>query len=932
MSDPSHGTNAATQPLDRAGTVARNAVTKDSVWHTASIEAVVAQLKTSLNGLSAVEAAERLKVHGPNRLPAFKPSSALARFLAQFHHVLIYVLLAAALVTAALGHGVDTAVILIVVLANAVIGFIQEGRAEKALDAIRRMITPRASVLRDGRRITVNAENLVPGDIVLLEPGDRVAADLRLLRARNLKIDEAILTGESVAVEKDVKPVSVNSPLGDRSSMAFSGTFVVAGQGWGVVVTTGAETELGRISTLLGTVETPTTPLVRQMNQFARQLTIAILGFSAAVFAFAILIRAYAWPDAFMAVVGLAVAAIPEGLPAVMTITLAIGVQRMAARNAIIRRLPAVETLGSVSVICSDKTGTFTRNEMTVRTAIAASEIVEVTGVGYEPHGAFRLRGQDIDPADHPTLDALARAALLCNDATLRQVAGGWVVDGDPMEGALVSFAVKAGHDADLTRKQFPRTDEIPFDAQHRFMATLHHGHDGSAVIYVKCAPERVLAMCRSQAGPQGPEALDRHRWLGQIDILGSEGQRVLALATKSAAWETHDLAFRDVEDGMCLLGVVGLIDPPRDEAIAAVAECRAAGIQVKIITGDHAATASAIGRQLGLLNHDSVTTGESLDQLSEEALRQVAQRTAVFARTSPAHKLRIVEALQAEGAVVAMTGDGVNDAPALKRADVGIAMGQKGTEAAKEAAEMVLADDNFASIVAAVREGRTVYDNLKKVIGWTLPTNGGEAFAIVAAILFGLTLPVTPVQILWINMITAVALGLTLAFEPTEPDAMRRPPRAPNEPILSPFLLWRVVFVSFLFVIGAFGMFFSAIERGLAVEEERTIVVNTIVVMEIFYLFSVRYLYVTSISLIGLLGTRAVLIGVIGITAAQFAFTYLPLMQRLFETRPVAFLDGMAIVGVGVALFLILELEKIVRRANPFRPSAREPQSFSGH
>jgi magnesium-transporting ATPase (P-type) len=518
----------------------------------------------------------------------------MAHFWAQFHNVLIYVLLAAALVTAVLGHGVDTAVILLVVLANAVIGFIQEGRAEKAFDAIRRMITQRASVLRDGRRIAVDADNSVPGDVVLLEPGDRVPADLRLVKARNLKIDEAILTGESVAVEKDVKPVAIDSPLGDRSSMAFSGTLVVAGQGSGVVVATGVETELGHISTLLSTVETLTTPLVRQMNQFARQLTIAILGLSAAVFAFGVLIRAYAWPEAFMAVVGLSVAAIPEGLPAVMTITLAIGVQRMAARNAIIRRLPAVETLGSVSVICSDKTGTLTRNEMTVRTAIAAGDIIEVTGVGYEPRGAFRRRGQDIDPVEYPTLDTLARAALLCNDATLRQTAGGWIVDGDPMEGALVSFAVKAGHDDDLTRKQFPRTDEIPFDSQHRFMATLHHGHEGNAVIYVKGAPERVLAMCDSQLGPQGPDVLDPNRWLGQIDILGSEGQRVLALAMKPTPPGIRDLAFRDVESGLCLLGIVGLIDPPRDEAIAAVAECRSAGIQVKMITGDHAATARA--------------------------------------------------------------------------------------------------------------------------------------------------------------------------------------------------------------------------------------------------------------------------------------------------------------------------------------------------
>ncbi|MFL9824285.1 HAD-IC family P-type ATPase [Rhodoplanes sp. SY1] len=616
-----------------------------------------------------------------------------------------------------------------------------------------------------------------------------------------------------------------------------------------------------------------------------------------------------------MAMVGLAVSAIPEGLPAVMTITLAIGVQRMAARHAIVRRLPAVETLGSVSVICSDKTGTLTRNEMMVQTAVTAIGTIAVAGEGYEPRGAFRYDGRDIVPADLPVLDDLARAALLCNDADLRQAESGWTIDGDPMEGALVSFAVKAGHDAALVRKQIPRTDEIPFDSRHRFMATLHHSHEDAAVAYVKGAPEVVIRMCARQAGADGPEPLDTSRWTHAVEALAVQGQRVLALARRTMPHGAVTLDVADVESDLVLLGLLGLIDPPREEAIAAVGECRSAGIAVKMITGDHAATASAIAARLGLPRPASVITGDRLAALDEDAFAAAARDTTVFARTSPEDKLRIVTALQADGGVIAMTGDGVNDAPALKRADVGIAMGQKGTEAAKEAAEMVLADDNFASIVAAVREGRTVYDNLGKVIGWTLPTNGGEAMAIITAILFGLALPITPVQILWINMVTAVALGLTLAFEPTEPDAMRRPPRAADEPILSGLLVWRVVLVSLLFVAGAFGMFFWAESRGLSIEEARTIVVNTIVVMEIFYLFSIRYLHTTSLSWTGVVGTPAVLIGVGVITAAQVLFTYAPFMQAMFATRPVSLMDGIAVVAIGVALLLVLEVEKLVRR-----------------
>lgn len=897
-------------------------------WHDRDIDDVLGLVAADIAGLSADAAAARLQEAGPNRLPEPPRAGALTRFLRQFHNLLIYVLLAAAAVTAALGHLVDTGVILAVVFVNAVIGFIQEGKAEQALAAIKDMLAPEARVLRDGRRTLVPAETLVPGDVVLLEPGDRVPADLRVIAAYGLRIQEAVLTGESVPVEKATDPVDHAAALGDRRSMAFSGALVAAGTGRGVVVATGARTEIGLISGMLETVETTTTPLLRQMEGFARTITFAILAIGMMILGFGYFVSGMSFSEIFMAVVGLSVAAIPEGLPAILTVTLAIGVQGMAAQRAIVRRLPAIEALGSVSVICSDKTGTLTKNEMTVASVATAQRLFGVTGTGYAPFGGITLDGQDVDVATYPLLGELACGAILCNDSDVAEVDGHWTVTGDPMEGALVSFGWKAGNEPTQLRHANPQTDAIPFDAAHRFMATLHHDHDGTAAIHVKGAPERVIGMCRSQHGEEnGHEKLDADYWHARAEEIAAQGQRVLAIATKPSDSTKQTLAFDDVEGDLTLLGLVGLIDPPREEAVAAVAECRAAGIRVKMITGDHAGTAAAIARALGLENAGSVLTGAEIDGLDPIALQEAAKQTDVFARTSPEHKLRLVEALQANGAAVAMTGDGVNDAPALKRADIGVAMGRTGTEAAKEAAEIVLADDNFATIAEAVRAGRTVYDNLKKAIVFLLPVNGGEALALILALLLGLTLPITPVQILWVNMVSSVVLAMALAFEGPEPDIMHRPPRRVDEPILSRFVLWRVGFVSLLFCTGIFGMFSLAQAQGASLEEARTIAVNTLVVMEIFYLFSVRFLNTTSLSLRAVLGTRPVLIAIAVVTALQFAFTYAPFMEAFFDTRPLSLAQGLMVVAVGPVLLFILELEKRLLRHGPTHSPTKAPQ-----
>ncbi|MBC8209968.1 MAG: cation-transporting P-type ATPase [Gammaproteobacteria bacterium] len=889
-------------------------------WHSQSSEAAFEQLSCSAEGLTTPEAQQRLQQFGPNRLRPADKQGPLMRFLLQFHNVLIYVLLGAGIVTALLGHWVDSAVIVGVVLINAIIGFIQEGKAEKALDAIRNMLSQHAMVKRDGKFISLLADQLVPGDVVFLQSGDKVPADLRLFKARELHIDEAMLTGESEPVEKDIEPVPQKATIGDRINLTYSGTLVTFGQGYGVVIASGDDTEIGRISGMLSQVETLTTPLLVQMAVFAKWLTIGIGILAAATFGYGVLLQDYSAGDMFLAAVGLAVAGIPEGLPAIMTITLAIGVQRMAKRQAIVRRLPAVETLGSVTVICSDKTGTLTRNEMTVLTLATAEGLYDVSGVGYDPHGRFTQDDGEVSAEKFALLREVAKAALLCNDSSLSEVGNQWQMQGDPTEGALVTMALKAGLIQQECQSQFPRTDTIPFESQHRFMATLHHDHLKQGYIYLKGAPERLLEMCQQQRTLAGDVPLDKSYWEDIINSVAGRGQRLLAIATKPSVATHQNLSFEDVEDGLTLLAIVGIIDPPRAEATIAVRDCQSAGIRVKMITGDHAITARAIGLQMGIGDGVTVIQGSELANLNDQQIQQAVQRSDIFARVSPEQKLQLVTALQACGEVVSMTGDGVNDAPALKRADVGVAMGMKGTEVAKESAEMVLADDNFASIANAVEEGRTVYDNLKKAILFILPTNGGEALIIIAAIVMGKLLPITPAQILWINMITAVTLALTLAFEPSESNVMQRPPRNPKEPILTGFLIWRIIFVSLILVTGTFGLFLWERDHGASIELARTVAVNTLVMFEIFYLFNSRFLLAPSLNFNGLFGSRYVLYAIVLLIGFQLALTYLGPMQVMFATTGMSAEAWLRVVVVASSVLFLVEIEKYLLRTFVFR------------
>ena len=886
-------------------------------WHVPDTDLVLSLLAASPSGLSAKDARTRLDEVGANQLQLQAPRSIARRLLRQFQNVLLYVLLGAAVMTAMLTQWIDTGVILGVVIINALVGFIQEGRAERALDAIRHMLSPRAIALRDGVPTEIDARVVVPGDIVMLDSGARVAADLRLLNAKDLHIDESILTGESTPVAKEVTHIDATAPLSERFNMAYAGTLTTRGQGRGVVVATGAATALGQVTEMLEQVETLTTPLLAKIAVFGRLLSGAVLVLAATIALFGVIVRGLPATDMMLVAVSIAVAAIPEGLPPIITIALAIGVRLMARRNAIVRRLPAVETLGEVTVICTDKTGTLTRNEMTARTVALASGRLRVTGAGYQLQGSL-IPDANMRPTDDSDLRKLLCACLNCNDAQLHEENGQTVATGDPTEAALLTLAGKGGLDIHGDVDRLVRIDVIPFESERRYMATLHRGQSGQDIVYVKGAPEKVLSLCQSQLLNDTCAPLDSKRWTDLTSWIADSGQRVMGFAMQRIERRSEGFSAETLGTDLTFLGVVGVADPPRDETASALAQCRAAGIRVMMITGDHARTATAIAQEIGLTESARVLTGHELDSLPARALLQAVRDVDVFARTSPEHKLWLVEALQADGQIVAMTGDGVNDAPALKRADVGIAMGRKGTEAAREAAEIVLADDDFSTIVRAVAQGRTIYDNIRKSILFLLPTSFAEALVIAAAIIMGYDLPMTPLQILWVNMITAVTLGIALAFEKAEPGIMERGPRASQRAILSPLAVWRTGYVSLLMLAGVGALFSMTLDSGASLAYARTTSVNLLVAFEAVYLVSSRFTDISAFSLRGIAGNPALWLSILAVMSFQLMFTYTSPFQDWFHIEPLAVDTWLNIGLFAAALLLLVELEKWLRRHAP--------------
>ncbi len=889
-------------------------------WHSLDVAEALHRLDADKAGLDTTDAGQRLQKYGPNTLREEQRRPVWKRFLDQFRSILILILLAAGAASLFLEQMLDAAAIFAVVLIIALIGFIQEGKAEKALDSLKQMLSPMANVLRDGRKRELPAKELVPGDIVRLGSGDRVPADLRLLQVSRFRTQEAALTGESEPVDKTDSVVAQEADLAERANMAYAGTLVVQGQATGLVVATGSQTEIGRISEMLGSVEKIQTPLLRHLDQAGRTLAFIILGVAALTGAFGVIMHGNALDEAFMASVALAVASIPEGLPAIVTITLALGVQAMARRNAIIRHLPAVETLGATTIIFTDKTGTLTRNEMSAQAIRLADASYQIEGIGYTPEGAFHRSGNDgedqaLDPQGDENLLRFLRNAVLCNDASLYQEDGEWTINGDPTEAALIVAAAKAGLEPAALHDEYPRKDLIPFESEHKYMASLNTDPDGGQRIVVKGAPDRILDMCSQVHTEAGDRKLNREEWEKHIEALSSQGLRVLAVAEKDAA-NISGLHERDVEQELTLLGLVGLLDPPRDEVIRAISTCVEAGIRPVMVTGDHALTATAIGQKIGLRRCKSGISGHELEAMSDTEMQERIEETDIYARAAPEHKLRLVRAAQARGNVCAMTGDGVNDAPALRRADVGVAMGIQGTEVARDAADMVLTDDNFASIVSAVEEGRKVYDNIRKTILFLLPTNGGQGAAIATAILAGTVLPVTPVQALWVNMIVAVTLGLALGFEAGERNLMQRPPRDPSAPLLDMFLLWRVVFVSVLLLFSVYGMFYWILEgQGQSVELARSGAVNMLVMGSVAYLINSRFLINSSLTLNGLFGSRPVLISIGLVILFQLLWTHAPPMQALFGSEALSGLHWLVIVLVSVLIFLLVEGEKLILR-----------------
>jgi cation-transporting P-type ATPase F len=907
-------------------------VTEHRRWHTLPAPALLEQLGSGDGGLDEAEAARRLERDGPNQVTRRRGPSALRALADQFLQPLVVILIAAAVISALLGDRVDAIVIGAVVLANGTIGFLQERRAHQAIAALDELIVTEATVVRDGAPRRVPSADVVVGDLVQLQSGDAVPADLRLLRVRDLQVEEAALTGESVPVGKAAGELPEDTALGDRTNMAFGGTAVTYGQGQGVVVATGDATEAGKIAGLMAATRQLATPLTRRIAAMSRLLVWLILGLAAAMFALEAA-RGAALSTTFNAAVALAVAAIPEGLPAAVTILLAVGVSTMARRRALIRRLPAVETLGNTSVICSDKTGTLTENQMTVTTLVVAGEAYQVTGIGYEVDGAIERDGAAIDVARAAPVREALLAGALCNDTRLaRRDSGETVVEGDPTEAALLVAARKAGLDDDALAA-WPRRDAIPFESQHMYMATLHAGPDGP-VVYVKGSPDALLPRCVDQLDPRGAlQPVDVDALRAEVARLAARGLRVLCIARRRPA-SPDRVAHEDVRE-LTLLGLAGMIDPPRPEAKHAIAQCHRAGVKVKMITGDHAVTASAIAAELGLEGARDAdgwlraVTGTELAAADAETVAALAAEVAVFARVAPEQKLDLVRALQRAGYIVAMTGDGVNDAPALKQADIGIAMGQSGTDVARSASAMILTDDNFATIEAAVEEGRGIYDNLVKFIAWTLPTNGGQAAVLLAAVVLGTVLPVLPVQLLWVNMATAVLLGISLVFEPKEPGLMERPPRPMTTPLVTAGIGLRVVVVSLLLATAAFALFELALRQGLHVEQARTIAINTIVVVQVGYLFGCRSLRYP-IWTIGLFTNNWVWAGAGVMLLTQLLFTYVPFMNRFFHSAPIPAIWWGYMSLAGAAVFVLVEATKALRAWRRGRTGTAERSSAS--
>lgn len=880
---------------------------KNNLWHGMDAESVVSELGTSVqHGLTNDEVKIRLNKYGKNKLSDSKKRSAFMRFLSQLNNVLMLLLIAAAVVTALMGHWIDTAVIFAVVLINAIVGFIQEGKAEEAIESIRKMLTLQAVVIRESKRQTIDAEDLVPGDIVILKSGDKIPADARIVEAKDFKLEEAPLTGESTDINKTPELVEDDAVIGDRKNMAYSGTMVTTGEATVVVVAIGENTEIGKITRMISEVNVMTTPLLQKIDRFGKLLSVVILTIAALFFAFGYFIRDYTLVELFMVVISLVVAAIPEGLPAIMTVTLAIGVQKMARRNVIIRRLPSVETLGSVNVICSDKTGTLTRNEMTVKTIVTIDYFYDVEGSGYKPEGKILKEKTQVDVSEETVLEQLVRCIRTCNESYVYEDEDGeWKLEGTPTEGSLNTLAYKAGY-KDFKPKCI---DFIPFESERKFSASLNE-HEHKRYVYVNGAPEKILEMCQLQLTEEGSKELDHDFWKERINALAERGERVIASAYKEADDSMNRLDETNVKRNLVFLGLTGIIDPPRDEAITAIENCKKAGIRVIMITGDHAITAKAIADKLGIGNNKKAVTGSEIESMDDSELEEVVKSSDVFARTDPEHKLRLVKALQANNLLVAMTGDGVNDAPALKRSNIGIAMGIKGTEVTKDASEMILTDDNFASIVNAVEEGRTVYENIKKTILFLLPTNGAQSFVLMAAVLLGITLPITPVQILWVNMVTAVTLALSLSIEPMEKRIMSQPPRQPDEPILGGYFIWRIASVSFIIGGISLAAFWVHNSSGQDINISRTIAVNMLVSGQIFYLFNCRKILGTSLSR-DFFSNKHAFLAVAALVLLQVLFTYAPFMNIFFGTSPIAGFKWLFILLAGLIVFFIIEGEK---------------------